>query len=117
MAARPSSAARPIISCGCEAPYRNEKFVAAISSAKGAMVFCDLYRGEPSLQRVSCRRHAKCRVEDTRSVVSKTRGVSCRRHAKCRVKDTRKVSVEDTLAQVHANTPCTNHCGLSVSRS
>src|SRR5262245_23133955 len=34
MAASPSSAAWPTISCGCEAPRRNEKLVAAASSAK-----------------------------------------------------------------------------------
>src|SRR5262245_33289853 len=37
MAASPISAAWPTISCGCEAPRRNEKLVAAASSAKEFM--------------------------------------------------------------------------------
>src|SRR5690242_4495157 len=37
MAARPSAAACRTISCACEAPRRNEKLVAATSSAKAVM--------------------------------------------------------------------------------
>src|SRR5262245_26798224 len=40
MPASPSSAACPTISAACEAPRRNEKLVAAMSSVKAVMAAC-----------------------------------------------------------------------------